>query len=99
MSDNLDKAALAKRLAPKYVENYVDLARFCDEVIDPSGHLLGLIREEAAKLGLSPARERARRVIDKLLDDPEMWATHGCPPVDKLKRIEDELTIAFETRV
>lgn len=54
----LDKRALAKRLAPTYVKDDLatggitrqGLARLCDEAIDPSGELLGYIREEAFQL-------------------------------------------------
>ncbi len=49
----LNKRALAGRLAKVYLQGLagggitrVDLARLCDEVIDPSGELLGLVREE-----------------------------------------------------
>ncbi len=53
----LDKHELAKRLAPIYILDdlqtggitRVGLAWLCDKVIDPSGELLGLIRDEAFK--------------------------------------------------
>lgn len=96
MSDSLDKGQLSLRLAPLYVKDYVGIAKLCDETLDPSGHLLGLVRARAAEIGLPPSRQKAREVLDRLLADPEMWATHGVPPEHKLKRLEDELTAAFQ---
>lgn len=58
MSDALDKRELAKRLAPIYLKDDLatggitraGLARLCDEAIDPTGALLGFIRDEAFRL-------------------------------------------------
>ncbi len=50
MSETLNKRALAKRLVARYVESPEEIARLCDEVIDPSGNLLGYLREEVAPL-------------------------------------------------
>lgn len=97
MSD-LNKSNLAKRLAPACVSDYVGIAKLCDEVIDPTGELLGLVREEAAKIGLPRERQMAREVLTRLCSDPEMWATHGIPGDAKLKRLENELTAAFAWR-
>lgn len=92
----LDLQSLAERLAPLYVNDYVGVAKLCDETIDRSGKLLGLVRTEAAKIGLPSARQKAREVLERLCSDPEMWGTHGCPAEEKMKRLEDELTAAFD---
>lgn len=62
MSGVLDKRDLAKRLVPAYVADdrnrwgvtRVGLARLCDEAIDQTGELLGLIREFAFEDAFKP---------------------------------------------
>jgi len=39
---------IAANLAQRYRENSSDTARLCDEELDPSGALLGYVREAAA---------------------------------------------------
>ncbi len=39
--------AMACRLAPFYLKDREGIARLCDEALDPSGGLLGLVRDEA----------------------------------------------------
>lgn len=97
MTDSIDKEDLARRLAPLYVKDFVNIARLCDETLDPAGSLLELVMAEAAAIGLPPSRQKAQEVIVKLCNDPEMWATHGCPSEHKLKKLEDELTFAFRS--
>lgn len=40
---------MAKHLAPEYPTSPLATARLCDEVLDPSGALLGYVREEAIR--------------------------------------------------
>ena len=97
MSENgLNLQTLAKKLATLYVDDYVGIAKLCDETIDRSGGLLQLVRDEAAKIGLPQSRQKAREAIGRLCSNPEMWATHGRPSDSKLKILEDEFTAAFE---
>lgn len=58
---------------------------------------VGEIRSELRLLAGPPARWKAREIVYNLCEDPEMWATHGCPPFHKLQRLEDEFTAAIES--
>lgn len=40
----------ARFLAPLYLKNEVEIARLCDEELDQSGELLGLVRECSKEL-------------------------------------------------
>lgn len=43
--------------------------------------------------------QRAEELIDKLCNDPEMWATHGMPGVEKLDRLQMEIAEAITAAV
>ncbi len=40
-----------------------------------------------AEWGSDVAYQTANRLVDDWLRDPDMWATHGCPPEHKLHRM------------
>lgn len=42
---------VARHLAPGYIENPTQVARLCNEHLDPSGALLGAVREAAVEAG------------------------------------------------
>ena len=47
----IDKRKLAERLVPMYLVDRAKTAALCDEVLDPSGALLGYLRDAATKNG------------------------------------------------
>lgn len=54
---------IARYLARRYIEgDAVEIARLCDEELDPTGNLLGWVREEAGLLRVHADTTRPTRV-------------------------------------
>ena len=76
------RLGFARYLAPLYVDDALKIAKLCDEELDPTGSLLGYVRDEVARIGQmdeSIENLRARlHAMTEALDEIQKEAERSC---------------------
>jgi hypothetical protein len=73
MKDSIDRGGLAKRLAPKYRSSPTEIADLCDNFIDPTGRLLGYIRNEVRGYNLTDYEKKLLKHLCGIVDWEMSW--------------------------